>query len=111
MCPLGPRAKNVSTPPAGAAAGAAVSTPPRLIHAPVNRGSPDDGSAAEFSHSALSRPRQATVSVPAAITAAGPPRHVPRFGPSGCQPVLSDRMYSTLLVLVATNSGCAGVTP
>src|SRR6516162_8338997 len=111
MCPLGPRAKNVSTPPTGATAGAAVSTPPRPVHAPVNCGSPAGGSGAVFSHSALLAPRQATVSVPPVMTAAGPPRQVPLFGPSCCQPVLSDRMYSSLLVLVATNSGCAGVAP
>src|SRR6516164_3854864 len=108
MCPLVLRAKNVSTPPTGATAGAAVSTPPRLVHAWVTCGSPEDGTGAEFSHSALFGPRQATVSVPPVMTAAGPPVHGIEAEPSRAQLVLSDRMYSCLLVLVATNSGCAG---
>src|SRR5215469_6676868 len=91
MCPLGPRAKNVTVPPTGA--------------------SPEAGSAAVFSHSALSVPRQATVSVVPVMTAAGPPVHGIEAAPSRAQLVLSDRMYSCLLVLVAMNSGCAGVTP
>src|SRR5215472_1156075 len=115
MRPSVPRAKNVSVPPTGATAGPAVSTPPSLVHPPVNCGSPEADSCAEFSHSALSVPRQATVSVPLVllpvITAAGPPRHDAPTGPSRCQPAVRDRMYSLLSVPVAMNSGSAGLVP
>src|SRR5215472_5949304 len=111
MCPLVPSAKNVIVPPTGAAAGPADSTPPRLAHVLVNCGSPEAGTVAVFSHSALSSPRQATVSVPPLMTAAGPPVHDIVAGPSRCQPAVSDRMYSLLSVPVAMNSGCAGALP
>src|SRR5215472_18204366 len=115
MCPLVPRAKNVTTPPTGATAGPADSTPPSLAHPWVNCGSPELGTAEVFSHSALSRPRQATVSVlPAVVlvmTAAGPPRHDVLAGPTACQPAFSDRMYSWLLAPVAMNSGDTGLAP
>src|SRR6516165_10039554 len=110
MCPLVLRAKNVSTPPTGATAGAAVSTPPRLVQGVVTFGSavPEDGTDAVLYHSALLVPRQATVSVLPVMTAAGPPVHGIDAEPSRAQPVFSDRMYSCVLLEVATNSGCAG---
>src|SRR5215469_3978963 len=111
MCPLVLRAKNVIVPPTGATAGAAVSTPPRLTHAWVNCGSPEGGTVAKLYHSALFVPRQATVSVPPVMTAAGPPTQFTLTGPSACQPAVSVRMYSCVLVPVAMNSGCAGVLP
>src|SRR5215472_6259177 len=109
MAPLVPRTKNVVVPPAGATAGPADSTPPRLVHVPVKDGSPEDGTVAVVYHSALSVPRHATVSVVPVMTAAGPPRH--RAAPIGCQPAVTDRIHSRLSVPVPMNSGCAGVVP
>src|SRR6266700_3108136 len=111
MCPLVPRAKNVSVPPTGATAGAADSTPPRLVHPLENCGSPEDGTGAVFSSSALFKPRQATVSVLPVITAAGPPMQDVVTGPSARQPTVRDRMYSRLSAPMTMNSGDAGVVP
>ena len=67
--------------------------------------------------SALSRPRQDTVSVNGPLggmplmTAARPPMQDAVTGPSACQPVFSERMRSSLLVPVATNTGDVGVVP
>src|SRR5215469_4458459 len=114
MLPFAPRTKKVMVPPTGAAAGAAESTPPRLVHPEVTCGSPEAGSGVEFSQSALSRPRQATVSVNGPLcgvpvmTAAGAPTHDAVPPSSCCQPAVSDRTYRCVSVPVAMNTGCTG---
>src|SRR6266487_3959459 len=85
---------------------------PRLVQADVTVGRPDAGTVVLFTHRARLVPSQARVSVEVpVITAAGPLRQEIVFGPSSFQPVLSERMYSSWLDPVATNSGCAGVVP